>query len=126
MGLFSSDTNEESASNWNGSRDVVNGASETYSGLEKRDTPYRARLSNGAVIIARPAGYPRIGMLYTIQNAIQVLRYGFHLTSGYCLGPTVEGVAIHPNNPGALRGLESDHPVDVSIPTDAWLAVPDS
>jgi hypothetical protein len=113
----------ETDTNWNGKRDVgvydAGVSSDLHSSLEKRAvTPYDAVLYTGTVVIVTAASYPRIGRLFQVANRDQVLKQAFRMIPGYCLGPSIQEVAITLGTAGALAGLQAEHPIDVSTPTE--------
>ncbi|KAI7261488.1 glycoside hydrolase family 18 protein, partial [Hortaea werneckii] len=84
--------------------------------LEKRETTtYKAILYTGSVVVVTAANYPRIGRLFKIANRNQVLKQAFRLIPGYCLGPSVQELAINVGTTGVLRGLQAEHPIDRQI-----------
>jgi hypothetical protein len=87
-----------------------------HSLLEKREvTTYEAVLYTGSVVIVTAANYPAIGRLFTVANKNQILKQAFRLIPGYCLGPSVQSIAITIGTAGILNGLQAEHPIDVSI-----------
>ena len=121
-GFCPSDSDDESANGWIGKRDVAifhgNNSYDEYTNLleERGDTGvYTAVLYTGAVVVARAAAYPAIGKLYEVANKNQIINKAFRLIPGYCIGPAVQAIAITAGTPGALFGLQSEHPIDVSI-----------
>ncbi|RMY88306.1 hypothetical protein D0864_06671, partial [Hortaea werneckii] len=90
--------------------------------LEKRETTtYKAILYTGSVVVVTAANYPRIGRLFKIANRNQVLKQAFRLIPGYCLGPSVQELAINVGTTGVLRGLQAEHPIDVSLRTQKYI-----
>lgn len=128
-GFCPSDTDDESANSWIGKRDLdrihLNMTEDEYDDyvdeyddyveLTKRaPVEYKAVLYNGAVVIVTAAAYPPIGKLFTVANNNQVIRQAFRLIPGYCIGPSIQTVAITVGTAGILAGLQSEHPIDVS------------
>jgi chitinase len=122
-GFCPSDTDDESANGWVGKRDLerlyANMTDDDYDdyvhGLTKRaPTTYRAVLYNGAIVVITAAAYPPIGKLFTVANNNQVIREAFRLIPGYCIGPSMQSIALTVGAAGALTGLQAEHPIDVS------------
>ncbi|THX54883.1 glycoside hydrolase [Aureobasidium pullulans] len=129
-GFCPSDTDDESANSWIGKRDLdrihLNMTEDEYDDyvdeyddyveLTKRaPVEYKAVLYNGAVVIVTAAAYPPIGKLFTVANNNQVIRQAFRLIPGYCIGPSIQTVAITVGTAGILTGLQSEHPIDRQI-----------
>ena len=97
---------------------IGNASSEHAHLLEERgsETTYIAELPNGFYLVIVAALYPEIGRLYNVPNSGQVLRRLFRLIQGWCIGPAIDLEKVpRGSNPPGLGGMQSEHPVDVSV-----------
>ena len=115
----------------NDKRDLVHSHAASHAklhALEKRggEHTYRANLANGVVIRIIGLAYPGLVELFGLQPGLQILRRFFRLIPGYCLGPSIAESNVPPNvDQNALRGFESEHPIDVStISTHRYMHTP--
>jgi hypothetical protein len=113
----------ETDTDWNGKRDFgvydASVSSDLHSSLEKRAvTTYNAVLYTGTLVVVIAASFPPIGRLFEIANRNQVLKQAFRMIPGYCLGPSIQEIAITLGSAGALVGLQAEHPIDVSTPIE--------
>ena len=118
MGLCSNDGDPGGAISRRDLARIGNASSEHVHLLEERDkeSTYIALLPNGFALVIVAAIYPEIGRLYEVRNAGQVLRRLFRLIQGWCIGPAVNEAIVAPgSNPPGLGGMQTEHPVDVSV-----------
>ena len=97
---------------------IGNASSEHVHLLEERgsESTYIAVLPNGFYLVIVAALYPEIGRLYNVPNSSQVLHRLFRLIQGWCIGPAIDPAAVvRGSNPPGLGGMQSEHPVDVSV-----------
>ena len=86
--------------------------------LEERgsESTYIAVLPNGFYLVIVAAIYPEIGRLYNVPNSGQVIRRLFRLIQGWCIAPAIDEADVaRGSNPPGLGGMQSEHPVDVSV-----------
>lgn len=73
-------------------------------------------MPNGFNLVIVAALFPAIGELYDLPNANQVIRRLFRLIAGWCIGPSVAEQSVGPgSHPPGLNGMQTEHPLDVSI-----------
>ena len=117
-GFCPNDSDDESANNFTLLDLLPTAQKPERDALQKRggQKTYNTNLGAGVSMRIIGAIYPSIGELFDSQFAAHVLRRFFRLIPGYCNGPSVStGDVGAGESPDDIGGLQSEHPIDVSI-----------